>query len=67
MFAFPVLQGTAGDLYRSHTRLCRTREPRVKVTMIFPIIDLISEPDVWICNWRDGELFVECPEAASQT
>lgn len=35
--------------------------------MIFPIIDLISEPDVWICNWRDGELFVECPEAASQT
>jgi hypothetical protein len=27
--------------------------------MIFPVIDLIFDPESYVCHWRDGELYVE--------
>lgn len=27
--------------------------------MIFPVIDLIVDPDAYVCHWKDGELYVE--------
>lgn len=27
--------------------------------MDFPVIDLILNPDTYVCHWKDGELYVE--------
>jgi hypothetical protein len=27
--------------------------------MLVDLIDILTEPDVYVCVWRDGELYIE--------
>lgn len=27
--------------------------------MIIPVLELMSDPDSYVCHWKDGELYVE--------
>lgn len=27
--------------------------------MIIPVVDLITDPDSYVCFWKDGELYIE--------
>ncbi len=36
--------------------------------MLFDLIDLLMQPEAYVCVWRDGELFVEpVPTAPAAT
>ena len=35
-----------------------------EVPMLFDLIQLLSQPEEYVCNWRDGELYIE-PVAVS--
>ena len=38
-----------------------------EVPMLFDLIQLLSQPEEYVCNWRDGELYIEPVEASVAT